>query len=274
MRQWTYIDPKYFSDDDQASTSSTEPSSSVPLQASNDQRPDDKKGTADDRLPGLRPSFRGQNLKVEGRCSPTQDSTEPRKIGSDEKHSKFSGGQKWNTRKKPSVLLSPQKTKDSRPPFNDLECPSVRTPTTPAPPYGFSQPIQCPKCHATPSPELWSPNSSGKGDSDPTGRALEVIERLSELLRHPSLPAGPLDAQNFANGKDAQNKSQAVDGEQATAATVEVEQQSQRHSTINAPVTEPITLKDCLGRNFIFPLQACRAWQVGSILSQISERIR
>lgn len=53
--------------------------------------------------------------------------------------------------------------------------------------------------------------------------------------------------------------------QQATLETDSCQGTEQRdhrqHPTIIGQETDPVILKDCLGRKFVFPIQTCRSWQ-------------
>ena len=134
---------------------------------------------------------------------------------------------------------------------------SPKEPSTPAPPYSFGQPSRCPSCSAASNAESkthaekrpWRPTGGGIVDAETDeatspsiDSAVKLFEtRLLEMMKGNPLPNIKLDAQSH----------QVTEQKEITQQSITLEQD-----------TEPVILKDCLGRKFIFPIQKCRSWQV------------
>ena len=140
---------------------------------------------------------------------------------------------------------------------SDRAVQSPKEPSTPAPPYSSGQPSQCPSCsaasdtdpktHAEKCP--WRPTGGRCGDvetdvltSTSIESAVKLFEtRLLEMMERNSFPDTKIDAQPHQVTGQKETPQQPITLEQDA---------------------EPVILKDCLGRKFLFPIQKCKSWQV------------
>lgn len=270
MRQWTYLDPKYFSDDDRPSTSSAKASSSSKSDTKRSKRSVDvRESDSTGRSLGLEPGLRGRKPYT----GKTQVSEVSARENKDDKTMSPRRGRRSGLKKGPGELPSARFSKDQLGMGDDSGYQSAQIPSSPAPPYVFGSPSQCPNCDLTPSPSLNAAGSSsqvgdqssskvmGKADPVQMDRASEVIAMLTEMLKQSSMQKGPLNAcDNEADplaGTQTQSKRQQV-----PAPAAEASGQTKRQSTNDMRDAESVTLIDCLGRRFIFPVHTCRIWQV------------
>ncbi len=282
MRRWTYVDPKYFSEDDRSSISSAEPSLPY-LRGKILQRSHEEKdlGPAQ-RFSSPRTNSRRRRSEVNlGNIDPSTNGIQDSQSVSFEEDPNVSSslptGRCPNAKKRPSPLLPTYKNLeiDRRGKTGSLprtpEDPgshSLKEPSTPAPPYLSSHSGQCSYCHAvSPSASTRHENTPechqtqlraqdaevGNESSSSIERAFKLLEsKILGAMKQPLLQHDTLDAETR----------QAIEQR-------EIIQQS----AIIEPAAEPVILKDCLGRKFLFPIQKCRSWQV-SLPNEESYRIK
>ena len=96
------------------------------------------------------------------------------------------------------------------------------------------------------------PNSTGANSTD---IAFAAMEKFISFLERPHAAMGALEAKN-----------RQLEEEMRTQAAVE---RLRREATVAAEAeanSKPITLQDCLGRRFVFPMEMCRSWSVSEAL--------
>ena len=134
---------------------------------------------------------------------------------------------------------------------------SPKEPSTPAPPYSSDQSSQCPSCSTASNAESkthaekrpWRPTGGGIVDAETEeatstsiDSAVRLFEtRLLEMIKGNPLPNIKLEAQSHQVNEQKGKSQQSITLEQDA---------------------EPVILKDCLGRKFLFPIQKCKSWQV------------
>ena len=288
MRHWTYIDPKYFSDDDQSSISSFEASNSFPIYVDNlPRRSEDQCNARIEEPFYLRSPPGGRKSRAKERRSSVQEFNKRLNSELEDKANhppSFLAGPKSEHKRKGNEPLPSQKDqrfdldeKGKGAQSNLGEPPQkAQIPSSPAPPYGYSESIQCPHCCTiappTPGgtrppgqqPYTWSPSATIPTGSGSTERDLDAIERLLKLIGHAHLQSESPEAQYRQTEETRRPKPAVAEAQHPTASTANLERHSQQQSII---ATEPVTLKDCLGRKFIFPIQTCRTWPVSPFLS-------
>ena len=269
MRHWTYVDPEYFSEDGRSSIASSEPSLSS---FQNRDHPHADKGKSPDLAE--RPC-RNENSIREGSNSVDKDGLVEELFASqwvtreesDEASSSLPAGRIKPAQERPSppspTVQPTQGNRDARARRPSQErssrvTQSLKEPSTPAPPYSSGQPIQCSSCSAASDAEFqehaekrpWMPIGGGivdeetdKGTNASIDSAVKLFEtRLLEVMNgYYSGPNIKPDAQSH------QANQQKEDSQQPTA---------------HEQDAEPVILKDCLGRKFLFPIQKCKSWQV------------
>ena len=269
MRHWTYVDPEYFSEDERSSIASTEPSLSF---FRNRDHPHSQKGKSPDHaeIPYSpnEDSIREGSNSVD-RSGSTEELFETQWVSmeeSGEASSSSPAGHIEPAKKRPSppspTSQTTQGNRDARATrlsheLNNQAVQSPKEPSTPAPPYSSSQPSQCPSCSAAPDTESKKhaekrprrPTSGGIVDAETDeatstsiDSAIKLVEtRLLEMMKEKSLPNINIEAQAHQATEQKENPQQ----------TIILEQDA-----------EPVILKDCLGRKFLFPIQKCSSWQV------------
>ena len=272
MRYWTYVDPEYFSEDDRSSISSTEPS--LPLlrnrnpQHSHDEESLDPAETVSSPDEGSR----RQDSDFLENSSPAKELGKIESVSLEkgpDTSSSLPAGQNRNIKNRPRPLsLTPQNVQGGaeaklRSPShisNDREHKSPKEPSTPAPPYLSTHSDQC---SSRPSVSTGAPSHSTDnhplnaaqvpvGDTKTENEictsidsAIRLFEtKLLESMKRMPLQSSTLDAQSRQITEQRENLQQSVTFEQEA---------------------EPVILKDCLGRRFLFPIQKCRSWQVSSL---------
>ena len=272
MRHWTYVDPKYLSDDDRSSISSTE--QSLPSFQKKDsprwhgqeslgraQRFSSSHEVSSEKRPELREEYDPMNE--------LDDVQSPSLQADSETSSPLPAGRKRTSKRRPSPLLPTtlqhdQSVREVKPRSlphtpNNTEIYNSKEPSTPAPPYLSSSTNQCSSCHAAIASRTEScadelPCQSSRPrvvdtEMDHTTKSsIDNMVRLFEtkildLIEQPSLQKGALDTQSR----------QKTEPQADRLPLTTIEQES-----------EPVILKDCLGRRFLFPFQKCRSWQVSS----------
>ena len=269
MRHWTYVDPEYFSEDERSSIASTEPSLSM------FRNRDDShihKGKSPD-LAG-RPSSPNEDSIRKGsntvdNSDLTEELFERQRVSMEESGGASSSSPAGHVKpaKKRSSPLSPtsqttQGNRDTRArrlshEQSNRAVQSPKEPSTPAPPYSSGQPSQCPSCSAasdtepkTPTEKRpWRPTGGEPADAEADkttstsiDSAVKLLEtRLLEMMKGNSLPNIKPDAQSH----------QVIE-----------QKENPQHSITLEQDADPVILKDCLGRKFLFPIQKCNSWQV------------
>lgn len=270
MRRWTYVDPKYFSEDDRSSISSAEPSLPY-LRGKTLQRSHEEKdlGPAE-RFSSPRKNSRRRRSDVNlGNIDPTTNGLHDSQSVSFEEDPNVSSslptGQCPNAKKRPSPLLPTYKNLESnrrgktgslpRTP-EDPEFHSLKDPSTPAPPYLSSHSGQCSSCHAV------SPSPSTRHENTPECHPTELRARYAEVGNgsSPSMESAFKLLESKIVGATKQP-------------FLQHQRENSQQSAIIEPAAEPVILKDCLGRKFLFPIQKCRSWQV-SLPNEKSYRIK
>lgn len=286
MRNWTYVDPKYFSEDDGLSTSSIEPSLSSLRHKTPKRSPRERRFGPADLPSGLLGNSieRGsQPLESKGAAKELERSQSVSLEEGTRTPSSLAAGQNRDAKRRPSSLLPTYKylessrgakDKSTRRTPSDENLENPKEPSTPAPPYLSSPSGSCSSC-CTVAPSasiscadrhlcpLTSARAGGKEMGNEASAsidsALRLFEsRMLEVLKDRSLQHGAPDRQLHHVPERQENDQQSL----------LVEQQA-----------EPVILKDCLGRKFLFPFQTCRSWQVssrkvGSIGSRLTPSVR
>ena len=269
MRHWTYVDPEYFSEDERSSIASTEPSPSS-FRNSDDRhmRKGKSPDLAEQHSSPNEDSIRNRADSVnDGRL--TEELFESRWVsskGSGEASSSLPGRhiKPGNERPGPPSPTSqtPQERGDARArglshDRSNRAVQSPKEPSTPAPPYSSGQPSQCPSCSAVSSADTRThaekrpcrPIRDGIVDkemdeatSTSVDSAVKLFQAsLLKIVRGNSLSSLKLDAQSHQVTEQKENPQQSITLEQDA---------------------EPVILKDCLGRKFLFPIQKCKSWHV------------
>lgn len=273
MRHWTYVDPEYFSEDERSSIASSEPPLSL---FRNRNHPHTDKGKSPDLAE--KPSRRNEDSIREGTNSVDKDglAEEPfeRQWVTTEENGEASSSLPSGRIKPahdrpspPSPTVQPtQGNRDARARRPSQErssraFQSPKEPSTPAPPYSSGQPIQCSSCSATSDTESkeqaeklpWRPTGGGIVDEETEKPTIASIEstvklfetRLLEVMNgYYSSPNIKPDAQSHQANQQKENSPQPTALEQDA---------------------EPVILKDCLGRKFLFPILKCKSWQVSPL---------
>ncbi|KAF6223861.1 hypothetical protein HO173_013106 [Letharia columbiana] len=267
MRHWTYVDPRYFSEDDGSSLS---PETSLPLRRGKAPQHIHEASTPGpyERPPSLHNNSRrpiSDLLENSGSANELDDSQNISLEGRSRTSSTLPAGRRRNGKELPSSLpLASQNTEGGRgakaegalrsPSDQGLQSP--KEPSTPAPPYLSSHSGRCLSCSAV-SPS-GSPSGANKYAGQPAdAKSQETVagneasvsmdsafrlfeNKMLEMMKRPPLQHGTLDAQSCQ----------------------ESEQQAQYQQSITTgQEAEPVILKDCLGRKFVFPIDTCRSWQ-------------
>ena len=287
MRQWTYVKPEYFLDDDQSSLSSTEALPSFPFNYDKSQVFQESDPVHDEAFSQYGHSYKGLGpLKATSSFAQGATTKKSPAVGIRSERTKPAlGSRKAHAKKKDGDTISTPPMTDTRSTILEWENSSAGNPSSPAPPYS-SQTFQCPNCHpsrlADPSMNKLPVESEseggrtarktsvgGKEDLNLPHGAMEAIGLLSELLRRPALPtAGP---EGWCSHLEANLKKKSAKAQvpETNPLAEEAGRQKSQAYTIKPGEDDLVTLKDCLGRRFIFPIHTCRSWQV-SHLSLIS----
>ena len=271
MRHWTYLDPEYFSDDERSSVSPSEHSVSL-LQNRNHQHSHEGKSpsSAKNCSRSLEGSRR-QSPDEWGNAGPATEPDDSQRVSLQEHldtSSSLPAGRNIKSRESRNPL-SPTvenvrggreaKARIISHNVSDQALQTPKEPSTPAPPYPSSQSGQCSSCSAATFSE--SKACADKSPCQPTGASIADVDsglgtdssleiaiklfetRFLEIMRQTSSPNTALDAQSHL--------------------VTEQQDTSQRSVTVEQEA-EPVILKDCLGRKFLFPIQKCKSWQVSS----------
>ena len=271
LRQWTYVDPSYFPEDDRSSILSNESSLPSSLAKIHQHAHEEQTHKPARCLSVPYGDARG------GRPGDTEDDFPAKELASSQSVSSeklphtppaSSPGRIQNAKKRPSPLrptvenleeVREEKTGSISCMPSDQGVHSPKEPSTPAPPYPSSHSSQCSSCYgAAPSPFTsradryphlpLDAQARDKEMGDETTSALDSVlrlfeNRILEMTKQPSLENGLLDSRSCRMTEQRGHCQQAV----------LVEQEA-----------EPVILKDCLGRKFLFPIDKCRSWQVSA----------
>lgn len=260
MRQWTYVDPKYFSEDDRSSIASTEPSFPT-RQDQNTQSAYEENSIEDAEgldIPYDVTRRRKSDNLANSRFLKERDGSQ---IASLEEISNASSsvpavrGRK--EKRRPSPLLPTYKHqegdrgsmgKTTSPTQSNQANQSAKEPATPAPPYPSIQTGQCPSCRAV-SPSVSNSHTGTLPDQKIDGQSRDTKE--TNLSIDSAL-------------KLFENKSLEILEQLRSKQLQKATQQQEDHcqSIIVEQEADPVILKDCLGRRFLFPIEKCRSWQV------------
>lgn len=269
MRHWTYVDLEYFSEDERSSIASTEPSLSW---FRNSDHRHMRKGKSPDLAE--RPSSPNEDSirnrsKSVNNSGLTEEPFESRPVSREkdgEASSSLPLGHFKLAKERPGppspTSQTPQEHGDARArrlshDRSDRALQSPKEPSTPAPPYSSGQPSQCPSCSAVSNVESKThaekrpcrPIRGGIVDeemeeatSTSVDSAVKLLQaNLLEMMRGNSLSSMKLDAQSHQVTEQKENPQPSITIEQDA---------------------DPVILKDCLGRKFVFPIQNCKSWQV------------
>ena len=270
MRQWTYVEPEYFSDDDHMSTFSSETLPSFPLSHMESKGPPEENDTTHgDSFRSWDSSRKYSSWKERGSSlqdTPTNKRFDVRAPSKDTTLLNEQQDDKAAT--KDGDIISTQWAAYSRPVAMDLKDPSDKTPTTPAPPYGCSHHPNCCSVQPTDSKQAGrdtfpgQPSSNAgqetKGGSDPN--SVNVLELLCEVLKRPSLRNQNTREQYRGMEETLCKNSEGAPVAQSNNPGSGTDSQLQSISVTQKD--EPVIMKDCLGRRFTFPFHTCRTWQV------------
>ena len=266
IRNWTYVDAKRFSEHDGSSVSSTEDSSPIsprrtlpnshkdisvdPDETSFGQQNDTRKRRSD-HLRYNRPKTELDHNHYEAlEDKPKIPYTSP-------------VGPNPNGKKRPDPLvLAPQnvegdleaKAKSAAYTPSDEGLRGSKEPSTPAPPYPSGHSDQCLSCKKpSPSAPIFHPDphrlvDAEFGEIDSSNETITAMntafglfeKRILEMMNDPSLQHSQVNEQLQQETEPREPHQQSTDDYEA----------------------EPVILRDCLGRRFLFPIKMCRSWQV------------
>ena len=269
MRHWTYVDPEYFSEDERSSIASSEPS--LPLFQNRDHQHVNKGKSPDlaERHFGLYEDSMRKGSDSMDRSGLREEIFESRWVSREEsgKAPSFLAAENIKTAKKrpgPASPTSPTTQEDadararrSSQALSNRTGQSPKEPSTPAPPYSSGQASQCPSCSAASGTESrnhaekrpWPPideeivdEETDKATATSIDSAVKLFEtRLLEIMKGNPSPDIKPDTQSH----------QARQQKETPQQSIALEQDAQ-----------PVILKDCLGRKFLFPIHKCKSWQV------------
>ena len=159
--------------------------------------------------------------------------------------------------------------------------PTNRLPPPPAPaqpsvPASIPHPSLAPVAQAasisTPPPTPSSPpnpvvnltidkshlDSEERSDFKSADKRFDTVEKILGILERPLLDRGAMEAKHRQLEEELRLKTAIEQINQKAVAAEKAEENS-----------KPITLQDCLGRRFVFPLEMCRSWWVSVHTSQL-----
>ena len=262
MRQWTYVDPKYFSEDDRSSIASTEPLSPTrrdePTHSASEEFTMKHAEELDSPYDVSR-RWKSDNMANSRFLKERHGSqTAPlEQISNASSSLPVVRGRK--EKKRPSPLIPTYKNpegdrgamgKTPSPTQSNQGYQSANGPVTPAPPYPSGQTGQCPSCPAG-SPSASQLYAGTHPEKQIDARARDTEEK-----------SPPIDsALKFFEKKSLEILEQ-LHSKQLQKATQQQEDHDQ--SIIVEKDVNPVILKDCLGRKFLFPIERCRSWLVSS----------
>ena len=270
MRNYTYVGPEYFSEDDRSSISSAEPSISLLLNRNRGKglEPVERPRGPDDSYLGQGPDSMDNSGFTEELGDILWVSMEGK-----EASSSLPAGQNKHDKNRPSptspACQNIQGNRDAKGrrlshELSGRAVQSPKEPSTPAPPYSSPHSAQCPSCAAASDSESKSfaekclrrqkdgrilatetgDTGTGEETSTSVNSAIKLLEtKFLEIMKQYPLSNVSLNAQSGQATEQKEHLQQSIAME---------------------PETEPVILKDCLGRKFLFPIQKCRSWQVSS----------
>ena len=267
MRSWTYVDAKRFSEHDGSSISSAE--ASAPTSPRRPRRNFHEKINNDaDEIPfGPQKNTRkrrSDHLRHDRPKTDLDDNFDEPLEENPKTPYTFPVGSNPNGKKRPDpLLLVPQnvdgdlgvKAKRAAYTPSDPGSRSSKEPSTPAPPYPSGRPDQCLSCKTfSPSASTSHPDPHQLADaevrgietSNETSTTMNTVFGLFEkrilemMMKNPSLQESRVNDQLQHETQQREPHQQSTDDYEA----------------------EPVIMKDCLGRKFLFPIQTCRSWQV------------
>ena len=259
MRKWTYVDPKYFSEDDRSSIASTEPSLPIRLDKTPQSTHGKKSLEPAERIDSQDDVSRRRTSDVMYNIGLRKERDGSQSVSPEVASSSSPALRNRSEKKRPSPPIPTFKNlengrgaKAKRSPSNrsDQELQSTTEPSTPAPPYPSGPPGQCPSCHAE-SPSAPTSHAGTRTDLPIDAGARDTKETNSSID----------SALRLFENKSLEILEQ-LHSQQLHQAT---EQQERYHQAlIIEQEADPVILKDCLGRKFLFPIEKCRSWQVSS----------
>ena len=266
IRSWTYVDAKRFSEYDGSSISSTEASAPISPRRNSPKSQEESSIDPDEVSIGLQDNnrkSRSEHLRYNRPETELDDNLEEALEETSGTPHTFPLGSNSIGKKRPDpLLLVPQnadgdlgaKAKSAAYIPSDQGLRSSKEPSTPAPPYPSSHPHQCLFCK-TPSPSapISRPDPHQLADAE----ALE-IETSKETKTAMDTAFGSFEKRVLEMMKNTSLQQSRVN-EQPQQETEQREPHQQSTDTYEA---EPVIMKDCLGRKFLFPIQTCRSWQV------------
>lgn len=271
MRHWTYVDPEYFSEDDRSSISSTEPSLPLLRNRNPQHYHEVESPRPTENLSNSRQDSRRTGSEFLENSDPSEQLTHGQFASLEEGSETSSAlpvGRNRNAKKRTIPLLpNPKNVQASQEAkarsllhkVSDRALQSPKEPSSPAPPYPSSPRGQCPSCLAVsagasssckderlcqPPDEHSTVAEIGNETSVLIDNAIRLFEaKLLGVVKQPSL-------QNVT--QDAQSRP-VIEQQEIFHQAISIEQEA-----------EPVILKDCLGRKFLFPFQKCKSWQVST----------
>ena len=130
--------------------------------------------------------------------------------------------------------------------------PQVPNSTLPPNPTPASAPAPAPIVNVVPFDTSHLGSARGSND-DSTEKIVYAMEKAFNFLERPTLARGALEAEHHKLQEECRLKA-ALDNLKQKEAAAE-------QAALNS---RPVTLQDCLGRKYIFPLEMCRTWIVSS----------
>ena len=266
MRRWTYVDAKRFSEHDGSSISSTEASTPIG-EVGTSANPHEEACIGPDGISfGLQNDTRKRRsdhsrynrpkTELDDNLNETLEDN-PKAPEASPMYSRSSG------KKRPDpLLLVPQNVDgDLRVEAKSAACTpsdkglrSPKAPSTPAPPYPAGHPDQCLSCK-TFSPSAPTSHSDPHQQADAEVRKMGMSEETSTAM---DTAFGLFEKRILEMMKNPYLQQSRVN-EQLQQ---ETEQREPHQQSTEYYEAEPVIMKDCLGRKFLFPIQTCRSWQV------------
>lgn len=259
MRKWTFVDPKYFSEDDRSSIASSEPSFPIRWDKT-PQRTDGKKILEPTEGPDIQyNASKRRTSEILENSGLRKERDGSQSVSPKEASSFLPAVRSRKEKKRPSPLIpicknledgrgAKDKTSSSTPSDQGLQ--TAKEPSTPAPPYPSSPRDQCPSCHAG-SSSAPTPYAGTRPDQPMDAKARDRKETSSSID----------SALRLFENKNLEMW-EKLHSHQLHKATEQQDHHHQAH--IIEQEADPVILKDCLGRKFLFPLEKCRSWQVSS----------
>lgn len=266
IRRWTHVDAKRFSEYDGSSISSTEASAPMSQGRTSHNSHEEINIDPDEISSGLQNNTRKRRSDLLRYNGPKTELDGNRNEALEENATKpyaFPVGSNPNGKKRPDPLhFVPQnvdgdlgvKAKGEAYTPSDQGLQSSKTPSTPAPPYPSGHPDQCLSCK-TSSTSAPIPRPDPHQLADAEARETEISKETGTSM---NTAFELFEKRILEMMKDPSFQQSRVIGLPQT----EIEQPEPRHRSTDDYEAEPVILKDCLGRKFLFPIQTCRSWQV------------